>query len=130
MEYRTLTPYGKVVIITSLLISKITHILLSPSTTLSQLEELFYDFLWNDKPPKFRNEIVEANTNDGGLKLHNLKKFDVYCMFINCNIAITKSYYHTRNVYIIKCTQQEYTRLCHTRWALYVQMPYISWMLP
>ena len=77
---RTLTPYGKVVIIKSLLMSKITHILLSlptPSNTaICQLEQLFYSFLWSNKPPKFRREIMEANTTDGGLKLHNLNFFD------------------------------------------------------
>ena len=45
---RTLTPYGKVVIIKSLLMSKITHILLSlptPSdTAIYQLEKLFFSF--------------------------------------------------------------------------------------
>ena len=53
--------------------SKITHILLSlptpPNTAICQLEQLFYTFLWNNKPPKFRREIMEANTIDGGLKL-------------------------------------------------------------
>ena len=77
---RSLTPYGKVVIIRSLLMSKITHILLSlptPSdTTFAQLDQLFFTFMWGNKPPKFRREIVEANTIEGGLKLHNLKKFD------------------------------------------------------
>ena len=46
---RTLTPYGKVVIIKSLLMSKITHILLSlptPSdTAIYQLEQLFLIFV-------------------------------------------------------------------------------------
>ena len=64
----------------TLLMSKVTHILLSlptPSdTAISQLEQLFVSFLWCNKPPKFRREIMEANTNDGGLKLHNLKIFD------------------------------------------------------
>ena len=136
---RTLTPYGKVVIIKSLLMSKITHILLplpTPSDiALSQLDQLqvnlemtdsmgpgklvrhmqnpsytydeyliyivlgpsissvicknpsysgpsypsspvFYTFLWGNKPPKFHREIVEANTIDGSLKFHNLRKFD------------------------------------------------------
>ena len=77
---RTLTPYDKVVIIKSLLMSKITHILLSlptPSdTAIYQLEQLFFSFLWCNKPPKFRREIMEANIIDGGLKLHNLKTFD------------------------------------------------------
>ena len=77
---RALTPYGKVVIIKSLLMSKITHILRSLSTpsenTFAQLDNLFFTFIWGNKPPKFRREIVEANIIKGGLKLHNLKKFD------------------------------------------------------
>ena len=77
---RSLTPYGKVVIIRSLLMSKITHILLSLPTpsdkAISQLEQLFFSFLWCNKPPKFPREIMEANTTDGGLKLHNLIFFD------------------------------------------------------
>ena len=53
---RHLTPYGKVVI-KSLLMSKITHILLSlPSPSqqaITQLEGLFAYFLWGNKPPSF-----------------------------------------------------------------------------
>ena len=60
--------------------SKITHILLSLSSpsqkVISQLETLFTNFLWGNKPLKFRKEILEANTVDGGLKLHNLRYFD------------------------------------------------------
>ena len=77
---RFLTPFGKVVIIKSLLISKITHVLLSlPSpkpSTIIQLEETFKNFLWNNKIPKFRKEILETLSNLGGLKLTNLQKFD------------------------------------------------------
>ena len=77
---RALTPYGKVVIIKSLLMSKITHILLSLPTpsesAFAQLDSLFFTFILGNKPPKFRREIVEANIIEGGLKLHNLKKFD------------------------------------------------------
>ena len=53
------------VIIKSLLMSKITHILLSLPTpsenTFAQLDNLFFTFIWGNKPPKFRREIVEAN---------------------------------------------------------------------
>ena len=77
---RALTPYGKGVIIKSLLMSKITHMLLSLPTpsesSFAQLDSLFFTFIWGNKPPKFRREIVEANIIEGGLKLHNLKKFD------------------------------------------------------
>ena len=77
---RNLTPYGKVTIIKSLLLSKFTHILLSlpsPNTDLfKELDKLFSDFLWSNKHPKFRKEIVEAEIIDGGLKLHNIATFD------------------------------------------------------
>ena len=53
---RQLTSYGKVVI-KSLLMSEITHILLSlPSPSqqaITQLEGLFASFLWGNKPPSF-----------------------------------------------------------------------------
>ena len=77
---RNITPYGKITITKSLLISKITHILLSlPSpkeNTYKKLENIFKEFIWNMKPPKFRKEILETNTNLGGLKMTNLKVFN------------------------------------------------------
>ena len=76
-----LTPYGKITIIKSLLISKVTHDLLSlPSlslTTFNLLEDMFKKFLWNNKIPKFRKDIIENLTNLGGLKMVNLRTFDM-----------------------------------------------------
>ena len=77
---RNLTPYGKIVIIKSLLISKITHVLLSlpmPQTDIiNRVDKIFRDFIWNKKPQKFRSEILETLPNLGGLKLTNLGIFD------------------------------------------------------
>ena len=77
---RKLTPYGKVTIVKSLLLSKITHILLSlPSPkleTIKKFEQIFLSFIWNDKPAKFSKAILEAEVIEGGLKLHNLFLFD------------------------------------------------------
>ena len=79
-QSRNLTPYVKVTIIKSLLMSKFTHILLSlPSPNpelIMELDKLFSDFLWSKKPPKFRKEFVEAEIMDGGLKFHNISTFD------------------------------------------------------
>ena len=76
-----LSPYGKVTIVKSLFLSKITHLLLSlpsPNKALfKQLDTLFKNFLWNNKPPKFRKDIMEADIMDGGLKLHNLQNFNL-----------------------------------------------------
>ena len=76
-----LTPYGKVVIVKSLIYSKITHILLSlpkPSEkAFIDIQSLIDSFLWNNKPPKFRREILEAELAEGVMKLHNLKIFSM-----------------------------------------------------
>ena len=77
---RNLTPYGKITIVKSLFISKITHILLSlPSPTFdtfNKLEELFKKIIWQGKGPKFRTEIMETQTSLGGMKMTNLRVFD------------------------------------------------------
>ena len=77
---RNLTPYGKVTIIKSLLISKITHMLLSlpspSSECLNTLNNAFAKFLWCGKPAKWRKEILEGEIQYGGLKLHNLQQFE------------------------------------------------------
>ena len=77
---RYLTPYGKIIIIKSLLISKITHVLLSlpsPSPfTINKLEKIFQEFIWGQKNPKFRKEVMENALNLGGLKMTNLRTFD------------------------------------------------------
>ena len=80
-QARKLSPYGKVTVIKSLFLLKITHLLLSlpsPNKALfKEINTLFKDFLWNNKPPKFRKGIMEAVIIDGGLRLHNLEKFDL-----------------------------------------------------
>ena len=77
---RNLTPYGKVSIIKSLLMSKITHMLLSlPSpnaTCLKELNDTFAKFLWSGKPSKWNRDILESEIHLGGLKLHNIALFD------------------------------------------------------
>ena len=71
---RYLTPYGKIIIIKSLLISKITHVLLSlpsPSPfTINKLEKIFQEFIWGQKNPTFRKRNngkcikIRGPTND------------------------------------------------------------------
>ena len=53
---RNLTQYGNITIIKSLLLTKITHVLLSLPTpnleTFTELESMFNKFLWNQKNSK------------------------------------------------------------------------------
>ena len=77
---RNITPIGKIAIIKSLLISKSTHILFSLPTpsddTITSLENLIKNFIWKNKPPKFRLDILEATYRAGGLIMTNLKTSD------------------------------------------------------
>ena len=77
---RYLTPFGKITIIKSLLISKITHVLLSLPTpsndTFNTLDSIFSKFIWNCKNPKFRKKIIENPICQGGMGLTNLSLFN------------------------------------------------------
>ena len=44
--------------------------------TFNKLEELFKKFIWQEKGPKFRKEIMETQTSLGGMKMTNLRIFD------------------------------------------------------
>ena len=75
---RSLTLYGKVAVLKSLVMSKVTRLLLAlpfPNKQLFKLiENLAADFLWNKKTPRFRKEIIEAEIKQRGMKLHNFQK--------------------------------------------------------
>ena len=77
---RNLTLFGKITIIKSRPISKVTHILLSlpnPKTqTLHEIDCFFKSFLWKNKRPKYRPGILERNQLDGGLGYTNLADFN------------------------------------------------------
>ena len=76
---RALTPYGKVTIVKSLNLSKITHILLSlPSPCVSMfknIEKLFFDFIWDNKPAKFSRSIIEAEIKKWWFETTQLENF-------------------------------------------------------
>jgi hypothetical protein len=75
---RKLTPLGKIAIIKSLLMSKLTHLLISlpdPSEQfLKQLEKEFYDFLWDGKV-KIKKTIVCKQYKQGGLQMIDIRAF-------------------------------------------------------
>ena len=77
---RDLTPFGKVNVIKSLLLSKIVHILTSlpsPSTkVVTKLNKLFFDFLWNGKPDQIKRSLAKLKLNKGGLGMIDVNLFD------------------------------------------------------
>ena len=76
---RSLTPFGKITVIKSLILSQITHILTSlpnPSDKmLKEINNMFYDFLWDQKPDKVKRKIANLKLIDGGLGMVDIYTF-------------------------------------------------------
>ena len=70
---RQLTPFGKITVIKTLVISKLTYLFLNipdPSKEfLQQTETELYRFLWDGKPSRIKKSIVCQPYESGGLKM-------------------------------------------------------------
>ena len=58
---RPLTPFGKVTVIKTLALPKVTHMLTSlpaPPNFHQKLEKIFFSFLWDGKPPKMSRKYA------------------------------------------------------------------------
>ena len=79
-SYRYLTPFGKVTIIKSLALSKLSHVaLVIPNPTkqmFKRIENIFYKFLWgNNKSEKVNREDTKLPEKFGGLGLPDIEQF-------------------------------------------------------
>ena len=76
---RDLTPFGKITVLKSLVLSKIVHILMSlpnPSRKyLKELEKMFFSFLWNGKPDPITRHNSYQKLESGGISMINIEKF-------------------------------------------------------
>ena len=77
---RHLTPLGKIVVLKTLILSKIVHLLISlppPSEkVMKELNSIFYKFLWNGGPDKVKRTIITQKLENGGLGMIDLKSFE------------------------------------------------------
>ena len=77
---RDLTPFGKVTVIKTLIVSKIVHILLSlPSpnkATFNKINKMLYEFLWDGKPDKIKRNIAKQKLENGGIAMIDIELFD------------------------------------------------------
>ena len=75
---RNLTPFGRITVIKSLVISKITHLLMNlpdpEESFLKELNKLLYNFLLYGKNYKIRSGVCQAY-EVGGLKMVDIKSF-------------------------------------------------------
>ena len=76
---RYLTPFGKVTVIKTFIVSKFNHFFISlpnPSPEMvKSISDLVYKFLWNEKPDKVNRQQICQDYLDGGLKMLDLEKF-------------------------------------------------------
>ena len=78
-SYRYLTPYGKVTIIKTLALSKLSHVaLVIPNPTkamFKKIETIFYKFLWNGKSEKVCRLDTKLPEKHGGLGMPDIEQF-------------------------------------------------------
>ena len=76
---RTLSVYGKIVVIKTLGLSKLSHLaLVLPNLNINQLkqmENVIFQFLWNNKPDKVSREHAKLTEQAGGLGVIDIKSF-------------------------------------------------------
>ena len=77
--YRYLTPFGKITVIKSLGISKLSHIaLVLPAINnnmTKDLEKILFRFLWNGKTDKVARKATYLPVSQGGLGMVDIKSF-------------------------------------------------------
>ena len=77
--HRTLTVYGKITIIKSLALSKLSHLALVlpdlDNKQIKTIERMFFKFIWNDKPDKVSRDHVKLSEKAGGLGMVDIKQF-------------------------------------------------------
>ena len=75
---RNITPFWRITVIKSLVISKITHLLMKlpdpEESFLKELNKLLCHFLWNGKNDKIRSGVCQTY-EAGGLKMVDIKSF-------------------------------------------------------
>ena len=73
-----LTPLGKITVIKTLLLPILNHLFISipnpAKQTIKELNNIFFDFLWNG-PAKIKQNVVIKQYWEGGLQMINLKAF-------------------------------------------------------
>ena len=77
--HRSLTVYGKIVVIKTLALPKLCHLaLVLPDLNkhqIKQLETLAFNFLWDNKPDKIARDHVKLSEKAGGLGFLDIKDF-------------------------------------------------------
>ena len=72
---RNISPIGRVTVIKTLVLPKITHILMvlppSQSNLTEELEKRFFKFIWKGKPDQIKRQFSMNRIRDGGINMEN-----------------------------------------------------------
>ena len=77
---RNLSLKGRITIIKSLVLPKITFLLsliYVPTDILDNIHKILFDFLWRYKTPKVKKETITGLIEDGGLKMVDVHKMNI-----------------------------------------------------
>jgi hypothetical protein len=76
---RHLTPIGKIVVVKSLLVSKLLYLFMNlpdpPPQFIKDLERVLFNFVWGGKKCKISKMTMCSNYEEGGLKMINIRNF-------------------------------------------------------
>ena len=83
---RFLTPFGKITVIKTLALSKLTYLIMNlpdPNVEFqNKLQNLFYNFLWNGKNNRISKNYVCLSKEEGGLNMVNIPNY-ITCLKIS-----------------------------------------------
>ena len=76
---RYLTTLGKIIVIKSLLLPKLTHLFIAlpkpNDNTIYKIETIFYKFIWNKKPDRVARKTLIQDYSKGGLRMIHINTF-------------------------------------------------------
>ena len=78
-RFRYLTPFGKITILKTLILSQFNHLFTSvviEKKILVDINQILYEYLWNGKPDKISRNDVCRSYHAGGLKMINVYNFE------------------------------------------------------
>ena len=91
-ELRRLSLLGKITVLKSLIVSQLVYIL-SPLPTnhnfIGEINNIFFNFLWDGKGDKIKRDIMISDYENGGLKMIDIKLF---------NSALKSGWIKTKNL--------------------------------
>ena len=74
---RKLTVLGRVTIIKTLIIPKLTHLFISlpnpPKPMIKNLNKMLFQFIWQNKPEKIKRELLLQDYTNGGIKMPDIQ---------------------------------------------------------